>query len=586
MATSVLIAICSIGATAWLAVQTTSHAIEQERGQALSDDTEIYDRLTGYAATHPRWDEIAPLVRELAQRAGRRIVLTSPSHHLLADSAASPAPLPARVSAIVDPLHAENGPLFAIRAPTDDSPIDPRATGPYLLPKKERATLRKLANKRVACLRDAASNAHWIDTPSGRPTVKINIAPGAQLPTIDPCVLPLLDAPTPTERAPLAWLNAELSNCLTARKVPVHLRVGASVSPDLSWFSKMPAGRYAEVIEACSTDNRRRQLKPFVAPAALLYLGAPHNPAAPPFDLSPTNTARIATVTGLVLTLTVFVTAVVASRLVHPLRALTVAALSPDRRHHRVPVTTKDETGYLAAAFNEMIERREHLEELRRAMVSDVAHELRTPLTNIRIWLEATEDGIAEPDPPLIASLLEEALLLQRIIDDLQDLAAAEAGQLSMDRKATHLAGVLHQVVAAHRASAEASGVSLASGGDGSIYLLADPARLRQAFGNLVSNAVRHTAPGGSVTLASRRSGDDVVTEVTDTGSGIDPDDLPNLFDRFWRAEKSRSRRSGGSGLGLSIVQQIARAHGGSVSVSSTPGVGSTFAVRMPLTDP
>jgi two-component system sensor histidine kinase BaeS len=276
------------------------------------------------------------------------------------------------------------------------------------------------------------------------------------------------------------------------------------------------------------------------------------------------------------------------------LRALTQAAQQPLEQHVRVPVTTRDETGILAVAFNELTERRERMEAQRKAMVSDIAHELRSPLTNIRGWLEVTRDGIVDPDPELLASLHEEAVLLQRVIDDLQDLAAADAGTLTLHREAVRADELLEQVAAAHRVGAEAAGIGLRTGTDGTFapagsgtpWLDADPVRMRQALGNLVSNAIRHTPDGGTIALSAREEEGQVVIEVADTGSGIAAEDLPSVFDRFWRAEKSRSRRTGGSGLGLSIVRQLVAAHGGTAAVASELGAGSVFTLRLPRTDP
>jgi len=224
---------------------------------------------------------------------------------------------------------------------------------------------------------------------------------------------------------------------------------------------------------------------------------------------------------------------------------------------------------------------REELEAQRKAMVSDIAHELRTPLSNIRGWLEAAQDGVAEADDVLVASLLEEAMQLHHIIDDLQDLAMADAGTLRLHREAVSTQELFAQVTAAHRARAEAVGVTLAAE-DGDVELSADPVRLRQVVDNLVTNAVRHTGTGGSVRLRGFTDGTDVVLEVRDTGSGIAADDLPHVFDRFWRAEKSRSRQTGGSGLGLAIVRKLVEAHGGKVEVASELGVGTVFRVRLP----
>jgi two-component system sensor histidine kinase BaeS len=367
--------------------------------------------------------------------------------------------------------------------------------------------------------------------------------------------------------------------------------------PQFALGRKSPGG-HPTAMEAkgneCLAEARREQLDPDVAPVAELFLGTGDS-ALPHFDMSNANKAKIVGVTGLVLALTVAVTALVATRLVRPLRALTQAAQQPLEQHARVPVTTRDETGILALAFNELTERRERMEAQRKAMVSDIAHELRTPLTNIRGWLEVTRDGIVDPDPELLASLHEEAVLLQRVIDDLQDLAAADAGTLTLHREAVRADELLEQVAAAHRVGAEAAGIKLrrefdvapSLAGEGTPWLDADPVRMRQALGNLVSNAIRHTPAGGTVTLSVRRQDDgQVALEVADTGSGIAAEDLPSVFDRFWRAEKSRSRRTGGSGLGLSIVRQLVAAHGGTVAVTSELGAGTVFTLRLPATNP
>nr|WP_234441796.1 HAMP domain-containing sensor histidine kinase [Streptomyces sp. WM6386] len=337
----------------------------------------------------------------------------------------------------------------------------------------------------------------------------------------------------------------------------------------------------ARLAQNCVDSARRAQLDPYVAPTAELFLGGGDRTAVR-FDMSPANKAKVVGVAGLVLAVTVAVTALVATRLVRPLRALTAAAQQPPELHVRVPVTTRDESGILAAAFNDLPERRERLEAQRKAMVSDIAHELRSPLTNIRGWLEVTKDGVVAPDPELLASLHEEALVLQRVIDDLQDLAAADADTLRLHREPVRADELIGQVGAAYRVAADTAGVALRTETEGTPWLDAGPVRMRQALGNLVSNALRHTPADGTVTLAAWCEGDDVVREVADTGSGIAAEDLPHVFDRFWRAEKSRSRRTGGNGLGLPIVRHLVAAHGSTARATSEPGAGSVFTLRVP----
>ncbi|WP_113701948.1 HAMP domain-containing sensor histidine kinase [Nonomuraea lactucae] len=578
LSTSILIALLSVGSTAWLVFRGTTLAIEQERGQVLADDTRIRDALTGYAARHRDWDGVRGTVRELAEATGRGITLTTLERRVLAGSGPGQPTLPARASAVIDPLNTTAGPGQEIGSTgSTGSRIDPRAVGPYLLPTRERERLERLARERLQCLSNVGVRAQVAAGASGRPRLR---APHSALePSSVLCRPSGLENPTKTEARALKELRKLVVACARRHAVPNPEDV--SLRGD---FVAAFKGTQKEIVivDDCLEEARREQLAPFVAPPALLFVGTSSGPVTPVFDLSPANLARIAGVAGLVLVVTVAVTTVTAVRLVRPLSALADAARDPSGQHVRVRVTTKDEVGYLAAAFNDLSERRERVEELRRAMVSDIAHELRTPLTNIRGWLEAAQDGVAVPDSALIASLQEEALLLNHIVDDLQVLAAADAGTLRLDPERLLLRDVVEQVAAAHRAGAEAAGVTVLTHVAGDPAVVADPVRLRQAMGNLMSNAVRHSPPGGEVTLAAHRAGDEIEVQVADTGSGIEPEDLPRVFDRFWRAEKSRNRRSGGSGLGLSIVRQLVEAHGGQITATSVPGTRTVFTLRLP----
>ncbi|MFF5497223.1 sensor histidine kinase [Streptomyces aquilus] len=577
---SVLIAVCSVAATAWLAVETTTRALREEQGQVLAEDMDVLARLSGYAATHPTWQGVDELVRSLSEKTGRRIALTTTDRTPVADSAPAGTSLPPRAAATVDPLRTDT---YTERG-AQRSGVDPRVVGPYRLTAEERAKLAKLALVRQKCFARFGIETAIVKTPSGRPVLSND----DDVP--DDCADGRLNTPTPTEEKALADLTERARRCLGGQDV--KLADALFVGFDLT--DRSPVGRYqlgkadvpsgsasARTFQACVDSARRAQLDPYVAPAAELFLGGGDRTAVR-FDMSPANKAKVVGAAGLVLAVTVAVTAVVATRLVRPLRALTAAAQQPPELHVRVPVTTRDETGILAAAFNDLTERRERLEAQRKAMVSDIAHELRSPLTNIRGWLEVTRDGVVAPAPELLASLHEEALVLQRVIDDLQDLAAADAGTLRLHREPVAAGELLGQVAAAHRVAADTAGVTLRTRSDGEPWLDADPVRMRQALGNLVSNALRHTPADGTVTLSARADGDDVVLEVTDTGSGIAPEDLPHVFDRFWRAEKSRSRRTGGSGLGLPIVRHLMAAHGGTAEAASEPGTGSVFILRVP----
>ncbi|MDH6521231.1 two-component system sensor histidine kinase BaeS [Streptomyces sp. SAI-135] len=579
--TSGLIAVCSVAATAWLAVATTTQALREEQGQALADDMDVLAELSGYAATHPDWSQVRGTVRELSARTGRRIALTTSDRRVIADSAPLGTSLPPSAAAAVDPLHTDT---YSERG-AQISGIDPRAVGPYRLPEAERAKVGALARKRQLCFARFGVETRLSRRPSGR-TVLTDPDTGAAPDHVpDACADGLLNTPTPTEAKAVKELQGLARECLTKAGLEPGMAELVGIEPtglDLRGpLAGKLAAKEARLVQPCLDKARRAQLDPYVAPAAELFLGTGDTPAVL-FDMSPANKAKVVGTAGLVLAVTVAATALVATRLVRPLRALTAAAQQPPELHVRVPVTTRDETGILALAFNDLTERRERLEAQRKAMVSDIAHELRSPLTNIRGWLEVTRDGVVHPDQVLLASLHDEALVLQRVIDDLQDLADADAGTLRLHREPVRCDELLQQVAAAHRVAADAARVELRTDVGGEPWLDADPVRMRQALGNLVSNALRHTPAGGRVTLSARRDGEDTVLEVADTGTGIAPGDLAHVFDRFWRAEKSRSRRTGGSGLGLPIVRHLVAAHGGTVAAASEPGTGSVFTLRLP----
>jgi two-component system sensor histidine kinase BaeS len=579
LATSVLVAVCAIVATAWLAVQSTTRAIQQEQGRSLSDDKSVYDSLLGYAANHRDWSDVRTLVDERARKLDRRITLMTQERQIIVDSSTGPSLRSARPSATVDPLRVDLG----LTGGTDR--IDARVVGPYKLPAQERTVLRQFAGKQLSCMQDAGVQGQIVDRPSGRPAVRAVGADPKDL-TNYCAPAPLLEA-TATEQRALKVLQRLALGCLDETDARlVQILPDFTVWPAVAYKDPAANAARAKRVDACVQKSRQTQLKTYVAPAALLFVTDPSQGTAEPvFNLSRENTIRIGAVTGAVLVVAVLITVLVGRRLVRPLRALTDAARQPVDDQARVPVTTQDEIGYLATALNELAARREQTEVLRKTMVSDVAHELRTPLTNIRSWLEAAQDGLARLDPQLLSLLLEEAVLLQHIIDDLRDLAAADAGDLRIHRESIYVNDVLDQVAEAHRGAAETSGVRLRTEAAGDPEVPVDPARLRQLVGNLVANAVRHTDAGGTVTVRSEVRGGDLCIEVADTGTGIAAADLPKVFDRFWRADGSRTRSTGGSGLGLAIARKLAEAHGGVITVESALGQGSVFSVRLPVVE-
>lgn len=276
---------------------------------------------------------------------------------------------------------------------------------------------------------------------------------------------------------------------------------------------------------------------------------------------------------------------ILSRRIVRPIEALTKAVHQMERGDlsQRVETSSRDEIGELSHAFNAMADSLTHAEQLRRNLVNDVAHELRTPLTNIRCQIEALQDALASPTPQMIDSLHEEAMLLNRLIDDLQDLALAEAGQISLElRRISVKEEVAQAVYAAEQTKNSGPSIQIEVA-DTCPDVLADSQRLRQILRNLLKNAITHTSANGMILVRASQLDSRVEIAIEDTGSGISSDDLPYVFERFYRADSSRSRDTGGAGLGLAIVKQIVAAHGGETCIESVVGRGTNIRFYLPI---
>jgi two-component system OmpR family sensor kinase len=313
----------------------------------------------------------------------------------------------------------------------------------------------------------------------------------------------------------------------------------------------------------------------------------PPPPGWPPDRLSPEGAATVQRVRQAILiagfiagAVALVIAGVLAWGLVRPLRRLTAAAegIARGDLSQRVPVTSKDEVGELAATFNHMAAELERAEQLRRNMTADVAHELRTPLSVVRGKLEGMLDEVYPATPEHLQPVLEATELLTVLVEDLRLLAQAEAGQLALEKRAIDVGDLLRDAQVNFEPQASDRGVTLELDLPSDLpKVMADWHRIAQVLGNLLTNALRHTPEGGRVTLSAARVEGTVKVTVTDTGAGVPPEDLPYVFERFWRGEKSRSRVVGGSGLGLAIARQLVELHGGAIGVGSTPGKGSEF---------
>jgi two-component system OmpR family sensor kinase/two-component system sensor histidine kinase BaeS len=267
--------------------------------------------------------------------------------------------------------------------------------------------------------------------------------------------------------------------------------------------------------------------------------------------------------------------------LTHVARSLAAGNLA-----QRVVVAGDDEMALLGQTFNRMVDSLQKAEESRRAMIADIAHELRTPLAVQQANLEALQDGIYPLTAENLVPLLEQNQLLIRLVEDLRVLALADTGQLTLESTEIDLGALLQSVAARFypKASINQATIETLIQPDCPPIKL-DPARIEQILTNLLSNALRHTPAQGKIEINMAHSATQAVVTVRDTGAGIPPEALPHIFERFYRAEKSRSRIAGGSGLGLSIARQLAQLHGGDLTAANHPQGGAVFTLTLPISN-
>ncbi|HEY66156.1 MAG TPA: cell wall metabolism sensor histidine kinase WalK [Caldilineae bacterium] len=290
---------------------------------------------------------------------------------------------------------------------------------------------------------------------------------------------------------------------------------------------------------------------------------------------------------GAAIVAAVIVSTFTARRIVAPVRAMMEASqrIAAGDYRERVRVTSEDELGTLAQAFNRMAETLERTEQRRLELIGNVAHELRTPLSSIKSIMEGLIDGVLPPEPATFLDVQREVARLQRLVQDLEELSRAEAGQIALHRQYVSLADLIRSAAARLEPQFEDKSVNL--------HLVlpedlpkvwVDPSRVTQVLLNLMGNALQYTSPGGTVWVRARVQEDEAVVEVQDTGIGISPEHLPHIFERFYRVDKSRSRAGGGSGIGLTIAKHLVKAHDGRIWAESLgPGQGSTFTFTIPL---
>jgi two-component system sensor histidine kinase BaeS len=517
------------GATAWISLRLTAQQIERSQHEATRHVAGIAESVRSYARRHGTWAGVADRVGQLAADNNQRIRLVNLYGQVTVDS---------------DNL-ARRAARPVVSPPTLINPRPALALPAWASLKTESLALGELLKYRSAtvyarCLTDTGREPPPV-TPD---------AYGIPLPAGEPEPGDCAKQAEAAEQQALDGDRAAINGC--------HLAADHG---------------------GCLVQAFGDRVATFAPEPLQLYLGAVDDDA-----LSLLAQPAMASI-GAVLVLSVIGTAFVARHMSRPLRSLTAASrrLAAGHLDTRVSTTGRDEVGELARSFNRMAEALEGAETAQRRLLAGVAHELRTPMSNVLGYLEALQDGVVPSSRELFGSLHEEVLLQRRILDDLQDLTLAEAGHLTYRRTGFDLAELAEVSRVAHLAVAEAGRVRLTAEAAGPLPVHGDQDRLRQVLGNLVTNALRYTDPGGSVVLRAFPLRGRAVVEVRDTGCGIAPADLPHVFQRFWRADPARDRETGGSGLGLTIARQIVLDHDGTIDVTSVQGEGSVFRVTFPL---
>lgn len=284
------------------------------------------------------------------------------------------------------------------------------------------------------------------------------------------------------------------------------------------------------------------------------------------------------------LALALILSYLMTKRVLSPLAQMTKISkeLAAGNFSNRVAVVSKDEVGQLGVAFNQMANSLARLEALRRSMVTDIAHELRTPLTNLRGYFEGLNDAVVPPSGEVFRMLEKETLRLVDLVDDLQQLTKAESAKAFLQRKEFKVLALIEQLLPLFKLRFQSREIKLKVDVlPPELSLVADFDKLLQTLRNLLENAFRYTSEGGEVTVAGRSGNSFVEISVSNSGEGIAATDLPFIFERFFRADRSRSRDHGGAGIGLAIVKEITEAHGGGVGATSDNGITRIW-IRIP----
>lgn len=564
-----VVAVTAIGATAWLSFSIASRQYQQQNSDSLAHQEQIVTAVQQYGLLHGSWPGVDSVVVQQAERTKLHVQLRTEDQMVLVDSDVVAGRTAGQVQGAalgIDPRPALEQDVVSVAQSA------PEVSG-YAF---------KTSFSRFP-MSDLFSSARGDDP--GIPAPALMVRQAAQYRGALNAVRCIAE-----QTGQEAALRTERWPYLTAEQTGAYPECVAeadrTVRADTDWLEGIGKAYSDCLVSPEEADERNitcllttftRAVTTSSAVPLQLYLGTPD-------ENTVSYLGRPAALGAAGLLLFAFLgTMLIARRVSKPVNRLTEASqrLAGGQLDVRVPAEGRSELARLSASFNAMAEAVQRSEERQRRLVADVAHELRTPLSNLRGYLEGLSDGVVEPSRELFASLHEETMLQRRILDDLQVLALAEAGDLKYTKAPMDLAEVVSGSVTAQRAVAAEAGVALTLDAPAPVAVTADPDRIRQVIGNLLSNAIRYTDRGGHVLVRVRAEDGEAVLTVRDTGVGISPADLTRVFDRFWRADPARQRATGGTGLGLTISHRIVADHGGRIHVASELGEGTTFTVRL-----
>ncbi|WP_134685127.1 sensor histidine kinase [Brevibacillus migulae] len=378
------------------------------------------------------------------------------------------------------------------------------------------------------------------------------------------------------------WNEQAFLKLDTASKV-LGLRV--SLYDDQHRIIRVFGSKGSDAASVTSMDDRI----PIVQKGKLIgYLQIEHNNSSAitleeHFQMAHTNALQWTMVVLIVLVCVVSV--LTARRIARPIVEMSAAALAAAKGNLSVRVTEpsgNDELSGLVRTFNHLIQNLQQQEELRKRLTSDIAHELRTPLNTLLAQTEGMIDGVWKPTTEHMEATRSEVLRLIRIVSDLDQVIQAEAGSMNMAHEVVNVSKVVESIVDSMRPICQQKQITLSSTIVSDAWVVGDEHRLGQVFANLLTNSFKHTAAGGKVDVMVETQGSLIIAKVVDDGSGIAAEDLPHVFERFYRGDRSRHRETGGSGLGLTIVKGIVEAHDGEIDICSVEGQGTTVTIQLP----